>query len=289
MHVAPLPRVAEGLLAAVEVVLVAVHAGATQLVAPAFLVAAQQVEAEVVAFRQLVAERQATGLPRLALDFRDAVVFLQWRGAPAQVLGVQRQAEAAADRSAGHRRQHVAIARAGIATQRSHAMPLWLGLAGDDVDHAAHGLGAVERRHGATDQFDALHLVDRHPAVLVIRVADHVVGGGNAPAVDQHQRVPILHAADADVLPPAHLATAQDDARQAAQRLQQVGRALGLDFLGTDHGHRRRRVCHGMFALAGGDGRRIELERIGRERRNGGHGGKNSGQSQLAHIQLQQE
>ncbi|MCY1409228.1 hypothetical protein D9M71_245690 [compost metagenome] len=288
-HLAPLPRVAEGFLAAVDVVLVAELRGAPQIVAPAFLVAAQQVEGQVVPFRQLVAQRQAAGLPRLALDFREAVVFLQRRGAPAQVLRAQFQAQAAAQRAARHRRQHMTIARAGIAAQRTIAVPLRRGLAGDDVDHAAHGLGAIECRHGAADQLDALHLVHRHPAVLVIRMADHVVGGGNPPAIDQHQGVAILHAADGDVLPPADLAPGQGDARQAAQGFQQVGRTLGLDFLGADHGHRRWRIGHGMFGLAGGDGGRIELEGIGRAGTEGRHGGKDSGQGQLAHIQLQQD
>src|SRR5690606_38076258 len=68
----------------------------------------------------------------------------------------------------------------------------------DDVDHAAHGVGAIQRGGRAADDFDALDGVHRrHVAELV---AAEVVGVDVAVvvlalAVDQDERVVRAHAA----------------------------------------------------------------------------------------------
>src|SRR5690606_33374008 len=101
---------------------------------------------------------------------------------------------------------------AHFAAQGHAAMPFGLRLARDDIDHPADGFRTVQCRHRPAHYLDALDLLDADPAVLVVGVADGVVGGGNAPAIDQHQGVAILGAANAEGLASADLATVEADA-----------------------------------------------------------------------------
>src|SRR5690606_12931323 len=73
----------------------------------------------------------------------------------------------------------------------------------DDVDHAAHGFGPVERGHRAADDFDALDHRQWRQADLLAAIA--AVGidrapGGNGTTIDQVQGIGGRHATDADVL-----------------------------------------------------------------------------------------
>ena len=68
--------------------------------------------------------------------------------------------------------------------QGDGALPFFGGPAGDDVDHAAQGLGTIECRQRTADHFHAFHGRHGHPAILVVGVPDHVIGGGDASAID---------------------------------------------------------------------------------------------------------
>src|SRR5262249_2979747 len=110
-------------------------------------------------------------------------------------------------------RDHVArVERPGLAAQRQAERAA--ALAGDDVDDAAHGIGAVEAAHGAADDLDALDVLGRQVGEVELAVRQ-VVG---LDAVDQHQRVVALRTADAHLREVADPTAAIDrDARQATQ------------------------------------------------------------------------
>ncbi|MNP13420.1 hypothetical protein D3C76_1057010 [compost metagenome] len=147
------------------------------------------------------------------------------------------------------------------------------GLLGDDVDHPAHGPGAIAGRGRATDHFDALDLVGRHPVGITARVAlaspavAHRTAAADRLAIDQDQGVFRAHAADVDLPVVAALATGgvagQVDSRHGADDLRQVvGRRAFLDVLGGDDRHARRLLgffqCSGHHVLAFQlDGRRL--------------------------------
>src|SRR5690606_8424673 len=80
--------------------------------------------------------------------------------------------------------------------------PLGRDLFGDDVDYAAHGIGAVQGVHRAADHFDSLDgRQRRHEAGggFTKTVGGDVACGILPAAVDQDQGVLALHAAHADV------------------------------------------------------------------------------------------
>jgi anaerobic selenocysteine-containing dehydrogenase len=105
---------------------------------------------------------------------------------------------------------------------RTQAPTLAARCARDHVDHATQRLGAVQHRHRPADDLDALDVVDRDPVVLVVAVADHAVAGTDALAVDQHQRVAAVHAAQVDGLAAADRPALDGDARFAAHGVEQV-------------------------------------------------------------------
>ena len=139
------------------------------------------------------------------------------------------------------------------ARQAERAGPVVAGLLWDQVDHAAQRFRAVQCRQWAADDLHALNGREGQPAVLVVRVADHVVAGADAPSVDQCQGVLALQAAQSQCLASAHLACAEGDAGCIAHGVQQVrGVALGERFGGDD-------------GDAGGRGARILLGHRGRD------------------------
>ncbi|AHY45088.1 hypothetical protein UIB01_09535 [Stutzerimonas decontaminans] len=135
------------------------------------------------------------------------------------------------------------VAFTHIPTQGYPAAPFALGLAGNDIDHPANRFGAVKGGHRAADYLDALDLLDTDPPVLVVGVANRVIGRGDASAIDQHERVAIFGAANAQGLATSNLAPIEGDARCPTERLKQVGRTSRADLLGGDNGHRSWRVC----------------------------------------------
>ena len=67
---------------------------------------------------------------------------------------------------------------------------------GDDVDHAAHGVRAVERGARSAHHLDALDAFERHRDIHVVVAGLHVV---EPHAVEQHQRLAEARAADREV------------------------------------------------------------------------------------------
>ena len=141
--------------------------------------------------------------------------------------------------AAGRARGDVARAeRADLGAHR-HAQRA-LARAGDDVDDAADGVGAVEAAHGPADHLDALDVLGRQVGEVELAVGD-VVG---LDAVDQHQRVVALGTADAHLREVADAAAAADgDARQAAQGVGGIAHLLGAQLLA---GHHRDGVADGV-------------------------------------------
>ena len=76
---------------------------------------------------------------------------------------------------------------------------------GADVDHAAHGAGAVAGSGGAAQHFDFFNHFGRHPVGIAARVAHAAaavafgIARAHGFAVDQNQRVFRAHAADVDL------------------------------------------------------------------------------------------
>ena len=96
---------------------------------------------------------------------------------------------------------------------------------GDDVDGAADGVGAVDRRPAAEQDFDALDVEQRHRDVAVVVPRLGVVEAG---AVDQHQRLAEAGAADGEVgLDAARPALAHLDAGHQPQRVDRAWRRAG--------------------------------------------------------------
>src|SRR5690606_14570951 len=119
------------------------------------------------------------------------------------------------------------------------AGPFRADLAGDDVDHAAHGIGAVQGRHRAADDFDALDGRQRRDEAgggLAETVGRYGPGSILATAVDQDQGVLAGHATDADVQATGVAgALAYVEPFDLFQRVSQVGVAFLLQFLAPDH------------------------------------------------------
>ncbi len=244
------------------------------LLAVAGFVAAQHVQLQRLALDRAVAQGEAAGLAVLAFHFGHARVLLPGSGFATHFLDADGQAQPLGQRPGGACGQAVAVAGVAVAhfaAQGHAAVPFGLCLAGDDVDHPADGFRAVQRGHRPAHHLDALDLLDADPAVLVVRVADGVVGGGNAPTVDQHQGVTILGAANAERLAPADLPPVEADARRAAQSFEQVGGAARLDLLGGDDGHCRRGIGQGLRAAGGSDHHRVEFGRASGQRRRRNH------------------
>src|SRR5690606_14645080 len=103
------------------------------------------------------------------------------------------------------------------------AAPVIGTLAGDDVDHATHGFGAVERGHRPADDFDAFDHRQWRQADLLAAIAAVGVdraAGRNGTAVDQVQGVSGGHAANADVLRLA--ATGHINTRNVLHRIDDI-------------------------------------------------------------------
>ena len=141
-------------------------------------------------------------------------------------------------------------------------------LAGDDVDDAAHGVGAVERRHRPAHHLDALDHVGRDPvqilAAQVGAIAD-VARVADATPVDQNQGVVVRQAADGDLGHGAGRADAAGHAGQAAQQFAQALDRLTFDLVAGDDADRGRGVAHvdgrargGHDHVADGGGLRID-------------------------------
>ena len=188
---------------------------------------------DLLARAQQIARRDAAGSGAAAFDLAQAAVFAAQHIAHLPLLARQAHQQAFGHRPAREEGQLAAraaqIAIGGrLPGESDRAFPLARGPARNDVDHAAQRLGAIQGRERAANDFHPIHGRKRHPAVLVIGVADHVVRGGNAPPVNQHQRVRVIHAAQRKRLAPADLAGREHQAGRVFNHRQQVIAGLGL-------------------------------------------------------------
>src|SRR5690606_37717202 len=154
---------------------------------------------------------------------------------------------------------------------------------GDDIDHAAHRVGAIQRRHRAADHLDALDRVQRRDVVElvaaeVVRVDVAVVV--LATAVDQDQGVVRAHAAHRDRALPGLVAGLADvHAFQVAHAVEQGHVGPLRQVLARDHGDAGGRVGDLLLETGGGDHDGVEVDRPGgRSRGGGGLGGKAEGE-----------
>ncbi len=141
--------------------------------------------------------------------------------------------------------------------------------AGDDVDHAADGVGAIERALRSAQNLDARHLGGQQVAKVELGGERGVV---DLDPVDQNQGLVALRAANADLGESARGAGAADrEPRHVAQRLGDDPHAAVLEHLVLDHGHRGTHFARGDRHPAGRDhhlGRRGDGALLG-----GAHGG----------------
>ena len=179
----------------------------------------------------------------------------------------------------------VAVLVEGV-VEAERARPAAGHAAGDDVDHAADRIRAVQGGHRPADHLDPLDRGQRrHEAVggLPEAVGRDVAAVVLAAAVDQHQGVGTGHAADADVQA-AGLAGALADvhAFHFAQRFGQVAELLALQLLAGDHADAGRGVGDLLLEARGGHHHGVEVDRVGRGGRlgQGGEGGQQQGGGQ---------
>ncbi|EEF25057.1 conserved hypothetical protein, partial [Ricinus communis] len=138
----------------------------------------------------------------------------------------------------------------GLHGLRGHLRAFELGL-GDEVDHAADGVGTVDRRGAVAQHFDAGDGAHRNHVQVGVAVGDGLVG--QAAAVQQHQRAVHAQAAQVDVGAGAGVRWRQRGRlRQRHHEVGQRGHALLDQVFGLDAGDRQR--CFVGDALDAGAG-----------------------------------
>ena len=181
-----------------------------------------------------------------------------------------------------------AVIGAAITAQRTVNPKLWRligAAAGEDLNHPANGIAAIDHRARAAQHFYALDLV--HGQVLQVAVGRG--GIGHALAIDQHQALRRLGAADVNPRQAATPAAARHlHARHPAQQVGQAGGLQTVDIIAGEYaaGAAAVRACLDL-AVAGDQGLR-EFERffafqgVG-EYRAGGHAAQNQGNAKVFH------
>ena len=123
-------------------------------------------------------------------------VFLALREA---TVGFQPQ-QAVHQRTAGIELTVVGVSTVAVFLNRGvgaqGARPFLADFFGDNVHHAAQGIGTVQRRHRSAHHFDSFDGVNRHPVEVEIIMAEHRVTRVDALAVDQDQRVAAVQSTD---------------------------------------------------------------------------------------------
>jgi hypothetical protein len=166
-------------------------------------------------------------------------------------------------------------------------------LAGDHVDHAQEGVGAVENRGGAPHDLDVIDGAHRH------QLRAQPVARGQA----ERDGVPVEHHLDGAALAPQpggdppHPGVGDDevvDDVEAQRLLQHLGDgavAPAGDVLGGDHGDHRRHVLDAGGGLGGGGDLQVDAQQRrqvhpARRRRGGRLGGRRRlGQGRRQHQQ----
>lgn len=141
---------------------------------------------------------------------------------------------------------HVALEQA--AEHAAHAaFDLLLGATGDQVHHAAHRVGAVERGRRALDDLHPLDLAQAEAG----DVGDRSRAAGDALPVDEDQ-----HVLGVEALEPNAGATVRVDhlhARVLLQELGQIAHAQRFDLRAGDHLGGHHRVDRAALGAAAGD------------------------------------
>ena len=156
----------------------------------------------------------------------ELAVALEPRGAERIV----QELVAAAETDALAQRIVVAAFAGGVGRERP------LPALGDDLDDAADGVGAVERRLGSADDLDPLDLVEAQ----VREVERPRRGTLHALAVDQDLDLLRARPTDADLAELARAALTLDlEARHLPERVVHRQVVVGLQLFFADHGHGR--------------------------------------------------
>ncbi|MNE14738.1 hypothetical protein D3C80_1076260 [compost metagenome] len=193
----------------------------------------QQVGADFDVFRQGVTQAQAEGF--VAVGVVIAITGIRLVGAidPGGFIEAGAEVEAGSLITTGQAK----AALPGLITAKTgvHArlQALFTAAAGEDLDHPANRIAAVNHRAGAAQHFHALDLFD----IDVLQVA--VAGGrtADALAIHQHQALGRLGAADVDPRNAAAPAGLRD--LHTRYPTQQVSDAIGLqaiDVVAGEHG-----------------------------------------------------
>ncbi len=136
-----------------------------------------------------------------------------------------------------------------------------IGVLGDDIDHAAEGRSAPQRRSCALDHLDLLDIQRRqHVPVELTGVA-----GVDRNPVEQQQHLVAGAERIAGGTADVDLIADKMDARRTLERLLDVGGAALLDLQRGDHRERYRRLVQRLLGLARGDDHRVHLDGSGPE------------------------
>jgi len=190
------------------------------------------------------------------------VFVLEGGGLAMEGAAAKSEAEAFGDDGAGEVEvalRGIAVVGVGLegAADGGGAGPALADFAGDDVDDAAHGIGAVEGGHGAADDFDAFDGGDgRHEAGggFAKAVGGDAAGGVLAAAVDEHEGVVAGHAADADGETTGLADVLADiDAFDVDEGLCKIGDPAFAKLLLLDHGDAGGGIADDLLEAAGGD------------------------------------
>ncbi len=120
---------------------------------------------------------------------------------------------------------------------------------GEDLDHPADGLRAVQAGTRPADHLDALDQLHRQ----VLERGEASAGRADLDAVDQHQHMVGLGAAQEQRGVLAETAVVrQRHAGYLAQQLRHAARLAALDILAVDDAHRRQALGSGLGGTGGG-------------------------------------
>ncbi|MNU53493.1 hypothetical protein D3C71_425260 [compost metagenome] len=211
--------------------------------------------------------------PDLVLDRRGAalghadfcsgvVVVAQVGGVAGLIAAAQRHAEQVLhQRAGGVEVAAVHVSEAGVFLEggvgAEGAAPDIAHLAGDDVDHAAHGVRTIESRDRTAHHFDALdgrHRRNEAGRGLAEAVRSDGAGGVLAATVDEDQSIVRRHAADGDVQAARLTRRGADiNALDIGQGLGQALVAFAFQLPARQDADRGRGLCDALLEARGGD------------------------------------
>ncbi len=130
---------------------------------------------------------------------------------------------------------------------------------GDDIDDAAHSLGAIEGTGGTFDDFNFFYITEidaikRHGVAEPRRVCFI----GNAATIDHDQRFICIHTTDDYIMTATAGAALLENIRIVLKYHAQIMGAAGLDVLGRDDLCRCRHILHFILCPRGCDDHGIQ-------------------------------